>query len=211
VGETYFILDENIFKFCNSNAEWSQIDLRGERGDQGAAGIPGEKGEKGTPATPGSNWALYSGNTRIGKIYTNPLDAGMTWIPQNDPTFVEIEPRTFFFGYIDQISQGKFATKMFSCQYTSSDCSGTCYLNHEPLVESEIPKPILLYVFTNDLDQPIKVDYSMATTIVTNSYRNDLSSSCVVSTSTNSVVPAVDYTMPGGFQYPIENVNYRTE
>lgn len=196
---------------------------QGEFGPQGPAGAgePGEKGDKGdtgatgpagSPAIPGAQWAFYSGSTRVGKILTNPLDAGFTWQPQNDPTIVEFESNTYGFAYVDRVAQGLIQTGP-SCWYTTSDCTGACYFEASslPLVSSDVQKPRVVYQRGSDNAATlIAVDYNQ-----TPSSRSIQSvffmGSCGANVQSLMTFTTSTYSLPNGLTYPIPSPNFKIE
>ncbi len=88
-GETYYVVDADEFKACESN-DWVVVDLRGKNGKDGSQGIAGVKGDQGDAGVNGVNGANGSNGTNgadgvsnvpsLGTYWTDPDGTHMQWV-----------------------------------------------------------------------------------------------------------------------------------
>jgi hypothetical protein len=223
LGARAFMVSDSTLRECDGG-EWKVISslaaaTRGEKGEKGDDGSLGEQGpsgapgEQGPPGVPGTTFALYSADTRVGKLLFNPLEAGFTWQVQNDPTIVEVAPRTFGFAYIDSISLGRFQS-IRCIWFTSTDCSGPCYIaddgNRYPVVTSPLQTPVAIFEQNvNGVLSLVSVDFSDRVSRLFYSANGLGSCSQFGQPQTYPSFEALPYTLPYSLPYPIPNVSYR--
>ena len=213
-GQTFYVTAESLFRFCDNSGAWTVIDLKGAKGDTGNTGLP---------STPGANWTLYSGATKIGRVYDRPLDIGLTYgleIPK--AIYIDLAPNTYFLSTMSQIYSGTALEEYTNCSYfKSNDCSGVCYLPTLPQVSAGLPIPkvvgptiyrsggnittVELHVF----------DLSQVTTDTFQSFKHGTSGGVCVeywpNPQTMSAVAGYPYTLPNGIAYPIPSINFKAE
>jgi hypothetical protein len=211
-GQTFYVTAESLFRYCDSAGAWTVIDLKGPKGDTGSTGLP---------STPGANWAMYSGTTRIGKVFTNALDVGMSTPLNSGYIYVQLEPRTFLFADLSQLSAAGITADLPTCAYfKSNDCSGICYVEAQPLLSTGITAPKIV-VKKRDLMSPdnntteLRVfDFNQIASEIFIGFRNPSTGTCqnmTVNPPTVTAVAGNPYTLPNGIAYPITNINFKAE
>jgi len=211
-GQTFYVTAESLFRYCDNAGAWTAIDLKGAKGDKGNTGLP---------STPGANWVMYSGTTKVGKTFNNPLDIGLTYnLGMTDATYIELEPNTYFLSTMNQISSGTSAGGILHCNsFKSNDCSGQCYVPMLPQVSAGISFPRVVgattYYISGSTTVELRIfDLGQVTTDTFQSYKSNIGGTCQdmsASPQTTSAAAGLPYTLPNGISYPIPNVNFKAE
>ena len=206
-GQTFYVMAESQFRYCDYSGAWTVINLKGPKGDTGNTGLP---------STPGSIWAMYSGTTRMGKTFKNPLDIGLTAELDTEAFFTQLEPGTYMSARLSFLSSYGTATSMSCLYHKTNDCSGPCYSPQAPILATDMPAPkiVAARILFGSPNPPLYVfDFGQIGTETFNSAKSQINGQCInLSTPENlNAVAGYPYTLPNGVSYPLTNINFKAE
>jgi hypothetical protein len=127
-GNLVYIQADEEFQHCSSGT-WTTVSITGQIGEQGPigeVGPAGPSGSTGPQGPPGQSVSILDGsNRRIGLfIQTTDSNPSKFLVRQDDGTIVTFASDT---GNPVLLTSSLVILSPY-CQYTTADCSGTCYI-----------------------------------------------------------------------------------
>ena len=161
---------------------------------------------------------MYSGTTRMGELFKNPLDIGLSAELDTEATFTQLEQRTFLVARLSNLMLWGTASWV-QCQYfTTNDCSGTCYSPQELQIPSDIIPPKIVaarYIYNNPTLPLYIFDFSLISTKTFNSnltgYPSNTCQDLSGTPQTMKAAAGAPYALPNGLSYPIPSINFKAD
>jgi hypothetical protein len=191
-GETFYIIAEELFKYCSEEQEWTEIDLQGPPGNNGtdgtsvvgATGPAGAAGAAGPAGVFSSAGIFDSNNMLIGyyleqAVFTDSLQRYEIMTTEGFRVQIQLD---------DGSIRLESSMADVHCVYENASCTGTCYAYGGG--SSKVRGRII----RGDMGMLHSVAWSATTSSITYGSYHSQNLTCTVSSATDDLYTTSNYT-----------------